>query len=373
MVVDPVAETGRRGEINTLHAREVERTAVREDDAIPGDEDPLLAEGDPAVVLTDQPAPLRNQKEAAGPAVVDVAADERGRLPRQIGVDACGEDGRYQGSRRDPERRPGGVQSTSNRLGRCGSRRLYLRLDRALQLGAQGGEVGWCSQNAVGWFRVETIRASRCRARTGGAKRCRHEVGVESALELRATGRCPSPARRRLLAAVGRHRPRGEGLIPLGEQLLEARRQLGRRLELPAPLDCRLLRGQLRLSLGRSLDAFGEVVHLWRNGRDAVVLIGSTRFRADEIADEPEHRDREDRRDPDDRGAELLDPRLRRQLERGVFRLCRWGPRLHQRAPPERTKARLLILTDLRERPTPVTNSPRSKRPSTMIHDPFIR
>ena len=88
VVVDLVAETGRRGEIGSVHPTEIERAAVREDQPVPGNEHAVLTESDAAVVLTDQPTSLRDQKKSPGAAVVDIAPDESRRLARQVGVDA---------------------------------------------------------------------------------------------------------------------------------------------------------------------------------------------------------------------------------------------------------------------------------------------
>jgi hypothetical protein len=163
-------------------------------------------------------------------------------------------------------------------------------------------------------------------------------------------------------------------MLLLREQLLEAGGQVVGRPELSATSDRRLLGGELRFPLGRSLDALGEVVHGRRHGGDAPLLAGPARLGAHEVADEPEHGDREDGGDPDDRRAELLDPGPWRELELRLPRLGRRGRRLHQRPPAAtRAKPRFAIFTALRDRPTPLTSSPRSKSPSTTIQEPVIR
>ena len=135
----------------------------------------------------------------------------------------------------------------------------------------------------------------------------------------------------------------------------------------------RALLGELTMTEAE-WDALREIVDRRRHGRHTALLAGPPGLRADEIADEPEHGDREDGGDPDDGRAELLDPGLRRELELGLLRLGRRGPRLHQRLPVvTRAKPRLVIFTAFRDRPTPATSSPRSKSPSTMIQEPFMR
>ena len=104
---------GQRGgihEIDALHPTEIERAAVREDQPVPGNEHAVLTEGDAAVVLTDQPTSLRDQKESTGATVVDVAPDECRRLARQVGIDAGRENRRNERPGRDSKRRTGRTQ-----------------------------------------------------------------------------------------------------------------------------------------------------------------------------------------------------------------------------------------------------------------------
>src|SRR5207302_194575 len=71
---------------------EAQARAVRQEEALPGDEHALLAVDDVMVVETDQPRALRDQEVFPAVRVVDVLADLAEDLPGQLRVDGAEHD-----------------------------------------------------------------------------------------------------------------------------------------------------------------------------------------------------------------------------------------------------------------------------------------
>lgn len=67
--IDVVGETSIA---RTISRRHIERTSVWQNNTLPDDRRPFLPEGDNAVVRSDQPRPLGNEKDAARCAVIGV-------------------------------------------------------------------------------------------------------------------------------------------------------------------------------------------------------------------------------------------------------------------------------------------------------------
>src|SRR2546428_6199302 len=88
VVVHLVLEASGPGRVRAGHAvLQAQTRRVREDHALPRDEDALLAVDRPMVVETDQPCTLRDQEMLAGLGVEDRLADLRDQLPWEIRVD----------------------------------------------------------------------------------------------------------------------------------------------------------------------------------------------------------------------------------------------------------------------------------------------
>ena len=112
MAVDLVLEARGAREVPAAHRADVDGPAVGHDDPVPGDQGPLLAVGDLAVVAADQPRTLRDQDGAARGVVVDRLGDLGDHLAGQIGIER-GDQGRRNdragldlpGAGRRPQRR----------------------------------------------------------------------------------------------------------------------------------------------------------------------------------------------------------------------------------------------------------------------------
>lgn len=89
--IDLVGEPGISRWIGCWHVVELDRAAVRQDDALPYDQRALLAEGNDAVVTADQPCALRNEKDVARCAVEDAFSDLSGDQAREVGPESRNE------------------------------------------------------------------------------------------------------------------------------------------------------------------------------------------------------------------------------------------------------------------------------------------
>src|SRR5213594_1373922 len=85
VVVDLIGEPGGAGRVRAGHpVLEAQTRSVREDHALPRDEDALLPVYHLMVVEPDQPGALRNQEMLAGRSVEDRLADLRDQLSRKV-------------------------------------------------------------------------------------------------------------------------------------------------------------------------------------------------------------------------------------------------------------------------------------------------
>src|SRR5262249_17420971 len=96
MVIHPVTQARVAREIYARHVLQAERLPIRPDEARPDDQPAVLAIDDGAIVGAYQLAPLRDEQVATADGVVDVFADLRQQLPREIAVDAGEQHGRDQ-------------------------------------------------------------------------------------------------------------------------------------------------------------------------------------------------------------------------------------------------------------------------------------
>ena len=93
VLVDLVGEARRTLQVGRRHALQVHRVAVRQEETVPAEKDPLLAPGDHRVVLGEQAAALRHEQVVSGDRVVDVLSHLRDDGPGQVAVDGGDEDG----------------------------------------------------------------------------------------------------------------------------------------------------------------------------------------------------------------------------------------------------------------------------------------
>src|SRR5665213_919157 len=88
MIIDTILKTGKALHISTRLAFKHDRTAIWENQPVPDQQDPALAEADIVVVLTNDPCSLRDQQNATCRAIINILRHLCCDLAWKIGTDS---------------------------------------------------------------------------------------------------------------------------------------------------------------------------------------------------------------------------------------------------------------------------------------------
>jgi hypothetical protein len=84
MVIDAVLKSGKASAIGTRLAVKQDRAAIGQDQPVPSEQHPVLAERYVRIIFADQPRTLRDEQDTPGRAVIDILGHLGGDLPRNI-------------------------------------------------------------------------------------------------------------------------------------------------------------------------------------------------------------------------------------------------------------------------------------------------
>jgi hypothetical protein len=179
MIIDPVLKTGKALAVSTRLAFKHNRTAIWKNQAVPDQQDAALAEADIIVVLTNDPCSLRDQKNAARRAIINILRHLGCDLARKIGTDSGNERCRNHRTRLQNIGRGG----SSNAVGGYGA---FIR--GRIQKCELTVLRGWCCRL---WRKTKIGQVWNGRRSCAGKDDIRCRMRLRSGKEL---GRAPSQA-----------------------------------------------------------------------------------------------------------------------------------------------------------------------------------